>query len=554
VSTMLKLRSYQQEALDAIELSLLSHTRVACVLPTGAGKTVLFAHLIDKAHREGKKALVLVHREELAEQAKAKVHSVAPRLSVGIVKAERNEVDADVIIASVQTLARWERRKSVLDAGEIGIVIVDECHHAVARTWMEVLRDFGCFPIDDLVEGDTLNTATPCVGFTATLTRQDGKGLGDVWEAVAYEKDILWMIDNGYLTDVRGQSVTVDDLDLASIARSRGDYVEGQLGEALIASGAAEVTAQAYIEHAWPSGADRPRQGVLFAPTVASAHAFAEAFDKAGIVAEAIEGNTDSEDRALIYKRYEAGEIDVLANCMVLTEGWDAPWAEVAVIARPTSSASLYTQMVGRVLRPWPGKTEALVLDVVGVAGRHKLQSLTDLVKTTVLDGESYAEARLRIEKELDAFRTSPEKIAGTLAAKQVELFANSHSTWLQTRGGRWFIPVTYGLFFLWPEDDGKFWRLGYVESKRGGARRPGWIEEGMTLEYAMAWGEQLAELDDPTVSLKDRSWRRTKPSEAQIAMALRLKCVTPELAYAMRKGELSDKISIHLASKQLDR
>jgi hypothetical protein len=171
-----------------------------------------------------------------------------------------------------------------------------------------------------------------------------------------------------------------------------------------------------------------------------------------------------------------------------------------------------------------------------------------------VLDGESYAEARLRIEKELDAFRTSPEKIAGTLAAKQVELFANSHSTWLQTRGGRWFIPVTYGLFFLWPEDDGKFWRLGYVESKRGGARRPGWIEEGMTLEYAMAWGEQLAELDDPTVSLKDRSWRRTKPSEAQIAMALRLKCVTPELAYAMRKGELSDKISIHLASKQLDR
>jgi hypothetical protein len=171
-----------------------------------------------------------------------------------------------------------------------------------------------------------------------------------------------------------------------------------------------------------------------------------------------------------------------------------------------------------------------------------------------VLDGESYAEARLRIEKELDAFRASPEKLAGTLAAKQVELFANSHSTWLQTRGGRWFIPVTYGLFFLWPEDDGKYWRLGYVESKRGGQRRPGWIEEGMTLEYSMAWGEQLAELDDPTVSLKDRKWRRTKPSEAQIAYALRLKCVAPEMAYSYRKGELSDLISIHLASRQLDR
>jgi hypothetical protein len=244
---------------------------------------------------------------------------------------------------------------------------------------------------------------------------------------------------------------------------------------------------------------------------------------------------------------------------MVLTEGWDAPWAEVAVIARPTSSASLYTQMVGRVLRPWPGKPEALVLDIVGIAGRHKLQSLTDLVKTTVLDGESYAEARLRIEREQAELFTHPEKIAGAVRAQQVELFANSHSTWLQTRGGRWFIPVTHGLFFLWPDDESskgasKYWRLGYVESKRGGARRPGWIEEGMTLEYAMAWGETLAELDDPTVSLKDRKWRRTKPSEAQIAYALRMKCVSPEMAYSYRKGELSDLISIHLASRQLDR
>jgi superfamily II DNA or RNA helicase len=564
MNQMLKLRSYQQEALDAIELSLLSHTRVACVLPTGAGKTVLFAHLIDKAHREGKKALVLVHREELAEQAKAKVHSVAPRLSVGIVKAARNEVDADVIIASVQTLARFERRMSVSQAGDIGIVIVDECHHAVAKTWMEVLSHFGCFYREDAEAAEVApeeSDRTPCVGFTATLTRQDGKGLGDVWETVAYERDILWMIDNGYLTDVRGQSVTVDDLDLATIARSRGDYVEGQLGEALIASGAAEVTAKAYIEHATSNderGAYHVKQGVLFAPTVASAYAFAEAFNEVGIPTETVEGNISSEDRALIYKRYETGEITVLANCMVLSEGWDAPWAEVAVIARPTSSASLYTQMVGRVLRPWPNKDEALVLDVVGIAGRHKLQSLTDLVKTTVLDGESYAEARVRLEQEAQDRIGEPGKMLGQVFAKQVELFANSHSTWLQTRGGRWFIPVSGGLFFLWPEDDGKYWRLGYIQQGKKPAtyaiRKNGWIEEGMTLEYAMAWGEQLAELDDPTVSLKDRKWRKTKPSEAQIAYALRIKCVEPEMAYAMRKGELSDVISVHLASKQLDR
>ena len=563
MSQLLRLRGYQQEALDAIDEALQEHTRVAAVIPTGGGKTVVFAHMIDRAIKAGKKPLVLVHREELAEQAKTKIHSVAPGLSIGIVKAERNEVDADVIIASVQTLVRPERRESIKDAGKIGIVIVDECHHAVARTWMEVLADFGCF---DGPEHNTLRMPTPAVGFTATLTRQDGKGLGDVWETVAFERDINWMIDHGYLTDVRGQAITVDGLDLATIARSRGDYQEGELGNALIESGAAEVVADAYMEHAALAGgpndlAGRPRvkQGVLFAPTVASAYAFADAMNDLGISTATVEGNLSTEERALIYKRYEAGEIRVLANCMVLTEGWDAPWCEVAVIARPTQSAALYTQMVGRVLRPWQGKDEALVLDVVGIAGRHKLQSLTDLVRTTVQEGESYAEARDRIERENAERIGEVVKVSGLIKAQQVELFSNSHSTWLMTKGGKWFIPVTHGLFFLWPAlteegDTPGTWRVGYVTSRKGGPRQPGWIEKNMTLEYAMAWGEQLSELDDPTVSLKDRSWRRTKPSEGQIKMATRLKVAPIDELISMRKGAVSDLISIALASKQLDR
>jgi superfamily II DNA or RNA helicase len=526
----------------------------------------VFAHLVDAAIRSGAKPLVLVHREELAEQAKTKLHSVAPHLSIGIVKAERNEVDADVIIASVQTLVRPERRQSIKDAGDIGLIVVDECHHSSARTWMEVLTDFGCFSGADGTSEleaelmDYRHTPVPAVGFTATLTRQDGKGLGDVWETVAFERDINWMIDHGYLTDVRGQAITVDGLDLATIARSRGDYVEGELGNALIESGAAHVVADAYIEHAMPggkfAGTAHVRQGVLFAPTVASAYAFAEALNDAGIPAATVEGNISTEDRALIYKRYEAGEIRVLSNCMVLTEGWDAPWAEVCVVARPTSSAALYTQMVGRVLRPWQGKDDALVLDVVGISGRHKLQSLTDLVKTTVLDGESYAEARDRIEREQEERLTAVAKVSGLMKSQQVELFANSHSTWLLTKGGKWFIPVTHGVFFLWPaldEDRPGTWRLGYKQSRRGGPRENGWVHEGMTLEYAMSWGEQLAELDDPTVSLKDRQWRRTKPSEGQLAMAKRLRVAPMDELISMRKGAVSDLLSVHIASRMLD-
>jgi hypothetical protein len=240
----------------------------------------------------------------------------------------------------------------------------------------------------------------------------------------------------------------------------------------------------------------------------------------------------------------------------------------VAVIARPTQSASLYTQMVGRVLRPWRDKGCALVLDVVGVTGRHKLQSLTNLVHTEVLDGESYAEARVRIEKERHATQIGLKRQLGKIDAMQVELFAQSHSTWLQTKAGTWFIPVKGGVFFLWPAvsdlgDAPGTWRLGYKSPQyRSGRtvfdavqeRKPGWIFDGMTLEYAMAFGEQLAADDDPTVSLKDRSWRRTKPSQAQIDYAIKLKAVDPEMAFEMRKGELSDRISVAVASRMLDR
>lgn len=877
MTAVLRARGYQQEALDAIERDFAEGcVRVAVVLATGLGKTHVFAHAIAKAHEHGLKSLVLVHREELAQQAKTKIHSVAPSLSIGIVKAELNEIDADVIVASVQTLANPLRRESVMSAGEIGFVVCDEAHHSVSRTWMEILEAFGCFE------------STPCLGVTATMTRNDGKGLGDVWQKISYEKDILYGIDHGYLTDVRGQQVTVDGLDLATIARSRGDYQEGQLGEAMISSGAAEVVAQSYLEHA------KDRQGVLFAPTVQSAHEFAAGLNAAGIVTETITGTMGREERELIYKRYEHGDVQVLSNVMVLcldteteiltdqgwtrydemteahkvanwnqgavhfiepreivvrdrgeyedmyvlespkrsirvtrghrmlyrtyaggqwhkapveelagralklpttgmaepehpsdltldeaalvgfwlgdgsinrpsggieytmsqsnaypeiirwvddlldrvgidyrrydkshyptphvrwslargtgygpqsrrgvqrfegfldksgpsalsmlngkqfdafltglwyadgnhgaaadgrpesgfaiygatlsfmemvqavatvrgwtcslrketaprdtlhrqvyrlsfsrrpqhhttskfsisreeapwspekvwcvktetrniitrrrgsvtvmgnTEGWDAPWCSAAVIARPTQSASLYTQMVGRVLRPWPGKDDALVLDVVGIAGRHKLQSLVDLVKTEVQDGESYAEARQRIEEEIRQRVDAPEKIKGAVAAQQVELFANSHSVWLQTRGGTWFIPVTYGVFFLWPalqemgDQPGTF-RLGYKTSKRGGQREKGWIETGLTLEYAMAWGETLAELDDPTISQKDREWRRRKPSAAQIDFAVKIHAASAEDAMIMRKGALSDAISIALASRMLD-
>lgn len=537
----LSLRGYQGEALDAVDAELAKGIlRTAVVLPTGMGKTVVFSHLIGREHAKGRKTLVLVHRDELAEQAKQKIRSVAPSASVGIVKAERNEIHADVIVASVQTLARPARREQITN---VGIVIVDECHHAVARTWTEVLTHFGCFDHDvEFRKGpDAIFVGTPAIGFTATMHREDGKGLGSVWQTVAYEKEILWGIENGYLVDVRGQAVEVDGLDLATIARSRGDYQEGALGEALEASGAGEIIAQAYLEHA------AGRRGVLFAPTVATAYSFAQSLRDAGLTAETIVGETPKEDRELIYKRYNAGEIDILTNAMVLTEGWDSPATSCAIIARPTQSAALYTQMVGRILRPFPGKDDALVLDVVGVTGRHRLRSLTDLSKVEVRDGETLVEAQERVATE-QRDRMEKVRIEGTRKSREVELFSASHAVWLKTYAGIDFIPVRDGLIVLWGDEDGTY-RVGVKNKGRKGE----WVLRGIDFEYALAWGEQIANERDATVADKNRAWRRAKPSQAQLDLALKLFPAKVDEIVNMRKGALSDRISIHFASRELD-
>ena len=230
------------------------------------------------------------------------------------------------------------------------------------------------------------------LGVTATMARGDGVGLGSTWEEVVFSRSVLWMISKGYLTDVKATRVDVKGLDLSDVKASRGDYQAGDLGRALMDSQADDVIARAYVEHA----KDRP--GVVFTPTVETAHAAAEGLNAAGIRTAVVSGETPTQERRQIFDDFRTGRVQVLANCMVLTEGFDAPWASCAVIARPTQSQPLYVQMVGRVLRPYPGKTDALVLDVVG-ASSLKLRTLIDLepgVVSSVEDGELLADAVVR--------------------------------------------------------------------------------------------------------------------------------------------------------------
>lgn len=526
-------RPYQAKAIKALITGWQgTSNRLAVVLPTGAGKTVVFANLIQQvltAAAGGHRALVIAHREELIQQAADKIRTVAPHLRVGIVKAERDEHhDADVIVASVQTLCVPRRREAIRD---IGLVIVDECHHYAAPSYIEVLQHFGAW------------RGIPVAGFTATMTRTDG-GLADVWQDVVYTLDILEMIDAGFLVDVRGKRVVVDGLDLDTVKTTRGDLQDGQLGQALEDSGAAGIIADAYREFA----TDRP--GVVFTPTVATAHTMADAFNAAGITAATVWGDMPKADRTATLARYKAGDVQVLANCMVLTEGFDAPWTSCAVIARPTKSSGLYCQMAGRALRLHPGKTDALLLDVMGASTRHKLASIVDLTGRDIAepdDEQSLREAVARQEEE------KQQLVLKALDWEEVNLFNDSPIRWLRTYDGAWFIPAHDDrhpdrLLFLLPDPRAAGYRIRMWE---GGVPLAPPNDNVFDLKQAMFWAEAKARQVAPRHFVNRAApWRVKRPTDRQLGFCRFNRIIVPPGSTA---GDVSDLQAIHTASSRLD-
>lgn len=545
--TELRLRDYQTEAIDAVFAAWAEGMkRPAIVLPTGAGKTVVFSALV-KEFRHcyegniiGNRVMILAHRDELVDQAIAKLRAMLPDdVSVGKVKAEANQVGADVMVCSVQTLASASRRTQMLHGaqryGQVGLIITDECHHAAAASYRKI---YDAFP-------DALH-----LGVTATMARGDGVGLGKVWDDVVYKKSVLWMMSKGHLTDVEAKRVDLANVSMADVKVSRGDYQTGDLGRALMEAEAHLPIARAYQEYA------RDRRGIVFTPTVETAHATAEAMTTAGVKTAVVSGETSRDERRQIFEDFRTGKVQVLSNCMVLTEGFDAPWAEVAVIARPTQSQPLYVQMVGRVLRPWPGKTKALVLDVVGASAGNKLRTLIDLEPGSVdsfKEDETLAEAAERYAEEQNALVPGSAPTF-QLKVKDVDLFAGSDHAWVTTPKGVLFINCGDVKVFLWPS-----------QAEWGGNRRGEWdvclaqsgqpwkrtSYVGLDLGSAMAWGEAVAE--DHAVSFgvsKRAPWRRNKPSEAAVRKAKRYGINIRD----MRAGEVSDAIELAVGTRLFDR
>jgi ATP-dependent helicase IRC3 len=569
--TLLRPRPYQSEAIERVFKAWREGMqRPAVVMATGLGKTVVFSHLAQhfvqaqtgpldvlRVRPQGAaRVVILVHRDELADQALAKLRSIAPGLDCGKVKAADNDVTSDVMVCSVQTLARENRARQLLDAqtfaGAIGLVIVDECHHAVADSYRNIMAALGCYDPD---------SPAVAVGFTATLARGDGRGLGDVWQDAVYTRGVLKGIEGGHLVDVRARTVDLEELDLSTVKRSGGDFTAKSLGDALMEADAPAAIRQTITQHA-----DGRRSIIVFTPTVEVAHAVREELGTRGpLAADVVHGGTPRAERLRMYERFRTGELRVLVNCMVLTEGADFPHADCAVIARPTRNETLFIQMVGRVMRPSPvtGKEDALVLMLAGQGA--SLRTLIDLepdIVVPVLDGESLEEAydrqeRIREEQEAAHNRreaTKPRNLR--LKAKDVDLFRSSPAyQWLRTERGVLFIPLGgNGEIVLWPSrDHAGLWDVVHVPEYNPRGRRKPWerLHLGLDNAMAMAWGESEAEERSVISTGKSASWRKKPASDRQIALARSLRCTVPEDA---RAGDVGDMISVVMATQRVDR
>jgi len=229
MSAPLALRPYQRQAADAVISAYRRGVRRMLVqLATGLGKTVLFAHLAHTVVSNGRRVLIIAHRDELLTQARDKLLTVDPSADVGIVRAELDETDARIVVASIQTIVRPNRLARL---GRFDLVVVDECHHAAARSYRDVLEALGAFEPDGPM----------VLGVTATPGRGDGVGLDSVFQEIVYEMGILDGIQGGYLCDLRAVSVTLDT-DFSDVHTRNGDLADGELGDALIAADPQTVT------------------------------------------------------------------------------------------------------------------------------------------------------------------------------------------------------------------------------------------------------------------------------------------------------------------------
>lgn len=344
----MELRPYQKEAKEAIFEQWDSGVKkTLLVLPTGCGKTIVFAKVTEDCVRNRDRVLILAHRGELLDQAADKIHR-STGLGCAVEKAEKTCIGSwfRVTVGSVQTLMR-EKRLGQFAADYFDTIIIDEAHHCLSDSYQRVLQHFPDAKV---------------LGVTATPDRGDMRNMGEYFESLAYEYTLPKAIKEGFLTPIKALTLPLK-MDLSGVGMSAGDFKAGDLGTAL------DPYLHQIAEEMQKYCMDR--KTVVFLPLVKTSQKFTEILNSCGF--HAAEVNGESKDRADILKDFEEGRYNVLCNSMLLTEGWDCPSVDCIVVLRPTKVRSLYSQMVGRGTRLYPGKDHLLLLDFLWHTERHEL-------------------------------------------------------------------------------------------------------------------------------------------------------------------------------------
>lgn len=527
----MELRPYQREAIDALERDWGSGLqRLGCSAATGTGKTVIFSHLAHRYVQRGERVLIMVHRDELVQQTMRKLRAIDDRHTVGVVKGAENNASSSIVIASVQTITRPNRLARI---GRYGLVIVDEAHRSMSDQWMRPL----------VALGTTTEGGPRVAGFSATWTRADDRQLGDYWEKISFELPIRWAINEGFLVRPIGKYIRTD-IRLDTIKKTAGDFNDRDIGKKLSRDTIRDAIVSGYKEFA------SDRSGVVFCPTVETAEYYCAGFQAAGFTAAGLYGITSKEESQRIHKAHASGDIQVLLSCTRLSEGWDAPHCSAAVIARPTTHEGLFIQQVGRVLRPYEGKRDAIILDPTGVLFLHSLDGCVDLTTSDIPD--EVVEKRQRDDDEWALRGDAPTYDGDVSGYQDIDLLAGSGVRWLRTRSGIRFVYAHGKLAFLVPgNEDSEQWQVGVcrADSVTDGS----WLANDLSQDDAVSLAEQWAMDTDPVHVRAKAAWRRRPATYAQRQAMINMIGQAARLSGLRKQGEVYDAMARQLASRTLD-